>query len=543
MNYIRKNTQIRKGSYSYMGKCKVSVIVPVYNVEDYIDECIESISNQTFSSIEILLIIGQSTDNSTLKCKEWRQKDNRIRLIDEEEPGLGAARNQGIREAVGEYIVFVDSDDTIKSTYVEKMYHKIVDDSADLVECDFSKIKSYSEEREYNSCTKILQKELDIFEKLLLGNVTMWKIMSKKELWLNSNIAQPFGVAEDMATYPILLFSAKKVVNVSEDLYLYRKDRPGNLCIDTARRSVQIANSMDRFLKECIRRNYFDKYEKQLSIYIRRWISRYSSQCLGRIDEEKYIKIKYEYIEMYNRFFLDKSFVGEMIFGGFNLNRIVNKLQIFEDPYCRVNFTSLISIVSKKKKKYKVKHKNKYREFMLQREYQEDFFELICRMKPKYFFFDLLEERHDILDVNDMFFTKSDAFEEAEIDLGDEIRMIERESSECQKLWEDSCILFFQKLQTYVASQNIIMIKNYLMEQYGDGEKIFYFDNLNKIKKINSLLKRYYQFIENRFPDIQVVELNPDEQYYYTDANYEFGCYPWHLNEWKNIEIAKKIRL
>lgn len=527
-----------------MNNYPVSIIVPVYNVEDYIDDCIESIVNQTFSNIEILLIVGQSSDCSTDKCQKWCLKDKRIRMVQEKQRGLGSARNQGIQEARGEYIVFVDSDDVIKATYVEKMYTEIVKYNADLAECDFSRIRLYSEKNEYVPCTKILRNELDVFNKFLLGNISMWKIMSKKTFWLENDILQPAGIAEDFTVYPILLFSAKKIVNISEDLYLYRKDRPGNLCGDSSdivEKSAQIANQIEVLLKECIKRNYFYEHQKELSIYIRRWISRYISPYLGDISEIQYMKIKQKYFEIYTKYFFDQSFISEMILGGFNLSRIVNKLSLFEDPYCRINFTSLISIMSKKTKKHKIVHKNKYRKFMLEREYHKDFFELVEKQKPTYFFFDLLEERHDILEVDGIFFTKSDAFDEAEIDLKGIARVIKRESNECRNLWKKSCILFFEKLCTYVVPSNIIMIKTYLLEQYGDGKNKYYFNNLNKIRRINNLLLEYYQFIEDNFPKIQIVEVDPKDEYYYTDINFEFGCYPWHMNEWENIEIAKKI--
>ncbi len=528
-----------------MENCAVSIIIPVYNVENYIDACMESIVNQTFSDIEILLIVGQSSDHSTARCNEWCLKDKRIRMIKEKQRGLGPARNQGIEEAKGDYIVFVDSDDVVRSTFIEKLYSKIVSSNADMAECDYTKIRILGKSEEYVPCTEILKKELDISQKLLLGSITMWKIMTKKELWLDNNIIQPFVVAEDFSIYPILLFASKKIVNVPEDLYVYQKysTRNRDYSYATAMTSSEIVKTMVYVLEECIQRRYFDTYKVDLDKYILRWISRYCSPCIGVLDYKEYMEMKKMYLDVYSSYFDSSKIFNEIILGGFNLSRIVNKLPIIEDPYCRFNFTSLVSIMSKKKRKYEVAHKNKYREFMLKREYQEDFFELVEKQKPKYFFFDLLEERHDILEVNGMFFTKSDAFEEAETDIDMIARVIERESLECQKLWEDSSVLFFEKLLTYVESKNIIMVKNFLMEQYGDGENKYYFEDLNRIKKINNILKGYYQFIESRFPDIQVIEVSKDDEYYYTDINYEFGCHPSHLNEWENIQIADTISL
>lgn len=539
---MNKNIIVRK---QVKEKLMVSIIVPVYNVEDYIDNCIESIISQTFSDIEILLIVGQSSDQSTYKCREWCLKDKRIRIIDEKQRGLGPARNQGILEAKGEYIAFVDSDDVIRPTYVEKMYNKIVSNNADLVECDYCKIRIYGEKKEYVPCTEILKKEMDISQKLLLGSVMMWKLMTKKELWLDNNIIQPFAAVEDFSTYPILLFAAKKIVNVPEDLYVYQKysTRIRDYSYATAKMTSQIANAMMFILQECIKRHYFETYKDILEKYILRWISRYCSPCINTLNDEEYFEMKQTFVDVYGRYFDSSKLFNEIILGGFNTSRIINKLPVIEDPYCRFNFVSIISIMSGRTKRYEITHENKYREFMLKREINNTFFDLIKKQKPEYFFFDLLEERHDILEVDGMFFTKSDAFDKAKLNLGKNVRVIKRESNECQKIWKKSCILFFEKLFAYIDPQNIIMIKIYLTEQYGDGENKYYFDNLNEIRKFNDILKEYYQFIEESFQGIQIVKVNQNDKYYYTDINYEFGCYPWNLNEWENIEIAQKISL
>lgn len=524
-----------------MKNCEVSVIVPVYNVEDYIDDCIESIVRQTFSDIEILMILGHSTDGTSIHCEKWIQKDDRIRGIQEEERGLGPARNQGIREARGKYIVFVDSDDVIRPDYIEKMYNVMLKESADLVECDFCKIRLYSEKDEYISCTSMLNKEFDIYHRLLLGNVAMWKIMTSRRLWLDHNIVQPHGAAEDFFTYPILLFSANKISCISEDLYLYRKDRLGNMCSSIDRRYFEIAKTLKMFLEMCIDRGYIFKYKYEINMYILRWISRYLSPCLGKVNYTEYIKIKHEYTSAYISYFSDRSIVNEVIWGGFNLNRIINKLDMLEDPYCRFNFISIISVMSNKVRKFEVKNKNPYREFMLKREYQDNFFDFVKKNDTKFFFFDLLEERHDIIEVEQgTYITKSDAFEEADINLKS-IKVIRRDTEECRKIWEESCIRFIGILLTLVKPQNIFMVKNFLMEQYGDGTKKSYFKNINEIKKTNDILDKYYHFIESEFPDIRVVDVNRENMYYYTDVKYEFGCFPWHMNEWANIQIAECI--
>lgn len=112
---------------------KVSVIVPVYNVEQYLDECIESLVQQTYSNIEILLVDDGSTDNSGYKCDQWREKDQRITVFHKENEGLGFTRNYGMERANGRFVVFIDSDDYVKTDMIEKMMNEQKKCNADTV--------------------------------------------------------------------------------------------------------------------------------------------------------------------------------------------------------------------------------------------------------------------------------------------------------------------------------------------------------------------------------------------------------------------------
>ena len=102
--------------------CKVSVIVTVYNTEKYVEECIISLINQTYKNIEVILIDGGSTDKTPEICHEYEKEYENIRVVHKENEGVSAARNRGIEEATGDYILFVDGDDWIDFDCVEKMY-------------------------------------------------------------------------------------------------------------------------------------------------------------------------------------------------------------------------------------------------------------------------------------------------------------------------------------------------------------------------------------------------------------------------------------
>ena len=115
----------------------ISVIVPVYNVETYLEECLDSIQNQTYTDFEVLLVNDGSTDGSKAICERYCQTDKRFRLMNQTNQGLSAARNKGVEISTGEYIVFVDSDDVIKTNYLEKLMHYMRED-VDIVESQFT---------------------------------------------------------------------------------------------------------------------------------------------------------------------------------------------------------------------------------------------------------------------------------------------------------------------------------------------------------------------------------------------------------------------
>ena len=118
----------------------ISVIVPVYNVEEYLEECLDSIRKQTYTDIEVILVNDESTDGSKEICERYCEKDSRFKLINQENQGLSEARNVGVRASMGEYIFFVDSDDVIKVNILETLMLFMIDD-VDIVGCNYSSKK------------------------------------------------------------------------------------------------------------------------------------------------------------------------------------------------------------------------------------------------------------------------------------------------------------------------------------------------------------------------------------------------------------------
>ena len=119
----------------------ISVIVPVYNVEEYLEECLESIQKQTYSNIEVILVNDGSTDRSKEICEQYCEKDSRFKLVNQENKGLSGARNRGMLESKGEFISFVDSDDVLKEDMLEQLIKQMTSEDIDIVECWYTNEK------------------------------------------------------------------------------------------------------------------------------------------------------------------------------------------------------------------------------------------------------------------------------------------------------------------------------------------------------------------------------------------------------------------
>jgi glycosyltransferase involved in cell wall biosynthesis len=195
---------------------KISIIVPVYNSEQYLEKCLLSIIQQTFTNIEIIIVNDGSTDKSKLIIEKYAAMDNRIIVLDKPNGGLGDARNFGISHASGDYIAFVDSDDYIDSTMFEKTYNKAIATNADIVECDF--YWSYEKRNVID-----IKKYSNDKENLLLNvRVLVCNKLFKKDLIINNKINFPVGLL-----YEDILFTYKALLNcnnyeyVNDALYYY----------------------------------------------------------------------------------------------------------------------------------------------------------------------------------------------------------------------------------------------------------------------------------------------------------------------------------
>ena len=202
---------------------KISVIVPVYNVEQYLERCVDSIINQTYTNLEIILVNDGSTDNSGKLCDELAKKDERIRVIHKENGGLSDARNRGIDEAESDLVGFIDSDDYIDSDMYEVLLKNLNNTDADLSMCALYDVYNNTPEAQVaNKETWELSSEQAIkmvMEAKILSVTAVNKLYRKS---LFSDLKFEVGkIAEDAFIMVKLLDKCKKIVATNEKKYYY----------------------------------------------------------------------------------------------------------------------------------------------------------------------------------------------------------------------------------------------------------------------------------------------------------------------------------
>lgn len=254
----------------------ISIIIPVYNVEKYLPECIESVLKQTYENVEILLIDDGSTDNSGKICDEYAEKDTRIKAVHKENGGVSSARNKGLDIAQGEYITFIDADDFVAENYVQVLYKSLKQNNSDLSFCKYS----YFEDNNFKSCEEILpnkiivnksSKEFRDFLTRFISYKNNFMGSSCRILYRKENVGairfnQEIKIAEDLLFVLKMIFNVGSLSFVKESLYFYRVNRQSvsysykkNYLINQIVLYKEI-KSIYQFLSD-------EKINKQLNIY------------------------------------------------------------------------------------------------------------------------------------------------------------------------------------------------------------------------------------------------------------------------------------
>lgn len=524
----------------------VSVIVPVYNTEQFLGECIRSIVNQTYRELEIIIINDGSTDGSGDICRKWKELDKRIRYVEKENEGQGVARNTGIQMANGEYIIFVDSDDYIDPDLVEKVYMHIRKWEADICVYSHRHVGEQIRELPLEGKTKRAMNVRDNKELLGVMPPILWDKMFSAELIQNSDILMSNRMCEDLVFNAQLYVKANKICFLDIPFYNYRYTRIGNFSTNY-QKYHEVEQSVDELNEVFSQNGNFEIYWVQLyqlSLFI-------FKNILSRIESREELHLPAEAENSYDMFFktyrhclnrwfshhIDCSLQEKqyLILGSYNLRVMIHSLLLNEnfsgEDY---GYSSLISLMSAPTDMgfslEACTFKNAYRERCVRQDMEKNFY---CHAEFRdqgYIVMDLLDEICDLIKVSDdCYITESEFLKELDLKELNDYRRIAFGSEERRKLFTIYADRFAEKVR--LQNLPVIVIKNFLCERHS----IYYdesvnYENLEEIREINRELEWHYQQLLLRFPDAVVVDSSEFKELVFTHDKFPFGCRPVYYN-------------
>ena len=309
---------------------KISVVIPVYNVEDYLDDCLSSILKQTLTDIEVICVDDGSTDNSLDILKEYAKHDTRMTVISQENQGHAVASNIGMTYATGEYLFLMDSDDIIEYNALELTYNKAKKTDVDFVifkainynheQQNYYETQSYSMNEIYERVKDNIFKYEDISDLIFTMSVTPWSKLYKRKFIEENNIIFPEGlIFDDNVFFWEVLFNAEKIVFLNEFLFIRRYYSTSS----TNNGDLRFLDSLEinRLIWETFKKyDHFKEHKNEL----------YNNKVLSAYN--RFTKIKNEYKETFfqemKKYYLN-MLEDEELFEDFLENLSESNKQIF----------------------------------------------------------------------------------------------------------------------------------------------------------------------------------------------------------------------
>ena len=261
---------------------KVSVIVPIYNVEKYLEKCINSLLSQTLEDIQIILVNDGSKDNSGTIAKKYAEKNkDKVIYVEKENGGLSDARNYGLKYATGDFVAFLDSDDYIEKNAYEEMYNKAIEENADYVECDF--IWEYPNKAKIDKQYKYQNKK----EMLSFVRVVAWNKLIKRSLIIEHNLEFPKGLRyEDVEfTYKLIPY-INKFAYVDKP-FIHYVQREGSIANVQNERTAEIFTVLDEVIEFYKKNNIYEEYKEELEYNYARYLLCSSLKRMCKIKDKK----------------------------------------------------------------------------------------------------------------------------------------------------------------------------------------------------------------------------------------------------------------
>lgn len=275
---------------------KVSIIIPVYNVEKYIKKCVESVVNQSYSNLEVIIVNDGTKDDSITKINEIIEKDNRIILLEKENGGLSSARNYGLDYATGKYIAFLDSDDYIDENMIKKMVNKLESENLDFVEINYYYL--YEENNTKKKAPLLMYDNKNEF--LAKGRVNVSNKLYKKEIIDKSNLRFQNGVYyEDIGFTNKYVLNSKNIGYINYEGYYYLQRSNSIIGSKNPKGKLDIIDVFEDLIKYYKDNNLYNKYHSELEYLVSRIILGSSFKRIIDIEDKD---IRLEYIEKTYKF-------------------------------------------------------------------------------------------------------------------------------------------------------------------------------------------------------------------------------------------------
>lgn len=330
----------------------ITIIVPIYNSEKYLKKCVESIVNQTYSNLQIILVNDGSTDKSSEIIEEYT-KDKRIEVINKENGGLSDARNTGMKIAKGKYITFVDSDDIISRNMIERLYKNMINNNAQISECDY--LRFYYESELVDTITefkdiKTLEVKLECKELLTANKKSMvCGRLFFTELWKDIEFPEK-KYFEDQYTFYKVLLRANKIVEDKTPLYYYRRNIKSIVSVMNKKKVEDFIEATEKMTIAIVEK-YPEYKEKEVYLNV---INRLT--CILSINNDEYKKNKEffdninEYIYIYSTKVLESkeiSKIKRIKIKIYTFNNKIGKIIIKFEQSIRLKFQLLKNIVKR----------------------------------------------------------------------------------------------------------------------------------------------------------------------------------------------------
>ena len=310
----------------------ISIVIPVYNIEKYLKECLDSLINQTFKDFEVICVNDGSKDNSLEILNKYSKKDSRFKVVSQENGGSGSARNNGLSRALGKYVQFLDGDDYFEPQMLETMYNLAEKHDAEIAVCSSRKVDdegNVTESRNPNSPLNlskiVLNKPFsnkdfpdDIFS---LTGTAPWNKLYLREMLLKNNLKFPKLIGpDDLCFVHMAIASAERVVAIDSEFINYRYNRPGSVQTYRANHTIDIVRAF-LFIKEFLQikglYNILQKaYYKALSFSVRWEISLCNDEQYKTFIEDLKNLFPYDwqdFASVLRKDYIDFNYINEFI--------------------------------------------------------------------------------------------------------------------------------------------------------------------------------------------------------------------------------------